>query len=73
MSSIHGFAVGGNHLAANIALQDSNNGLTTLVITGFFFVRKTQEPPIRPPTFFAGIVSLREVQLSQMILLHWPF
>lgn len=39
-------------LILNGTLQDSNISLATLAITGYFSVRKTQEPPIRPPIVF---------------------
>lgn len=35
-----------------MALQDSNTSHITLVIKAFFSVRKTPEPPIRPPIVF---------------------
>ncbi|MBO1560365.1 hypothetical protein GBM01_03280 [Yersinia pseudotuberculosis] len=47
-----GFCILSGNLLILLALQDSNIGHITLVIKAFFSVRKTPEPPIRPPIVF---------------------
>lgn len=42
-----------NSLSLNGTLQDSNISLATLAITGYFSVRKTQEPQLGPQSYFA--------------------
>ncbi|CAI1540993.1 Uncharacterised protein [Serratia fonticola] len=44
--------------------------LKPLLLLVFSLFEKHRSPQLGPQTFFAGIVSLREAQLSQMILPH---